>query len=119
MRLRKISQIILMMTTIGIVACSEIAITDENQVIETNGLNRSILGNQKTEIEFINKKQEPIKVFWMDYNGNAVFYKMMKPSEKYTQNTFMTHPWLITDSNNKKLDIYYPENKKRTIIIEN
>ena len=56
---------------------------------------RSKEGNIETEIEFINNMDEPVSVYWIDYEGNEQKYKTLSPREKYTQNTYVTHPWIV------------------------
>jgi hypothetical protein len=47
-----------------------------------------------------------------------VLYKELKPKEKYSQGTFITHPWLVTDKSGNQLGVYYPEAKLKSIVLE-
>lgn len=38
-----------------------------------------------------------VEIHWMDYDGQAVFRKLLKPGESYMERTFATHPWLLHD----------------------
>jgi hypothetical protein len=78
---------------------------------------RSVTGNVKTRITFVNRSQQPVKAYWLDYEGERVFYKELKPSESYSLDTFVTHPWLITDLHDNAWDIYMPTVLPRTVII--
>jgi hypothetical protein len=74
-------------------------------------------GNVKTRITFVNRSKQPVKAYWLDYNGERVFYKELKPSESYSLDTFVTHPWLITDLHDNAWDVYMPTVQPRTVII--
>ncbi len=56
----------------------------------------SINGDTPTTICFNNETSGSVDVFWMDYTGVAKFYKFLSPGQFYEQETFFTHPWLIT-----------------------
>jgi von Hippel-Lindau disease tumor suppressor protein len=74
-------------------------------------------GKVKTRITFVNHSNQGVKVYWLDYSGQRVFYKKLKPSESYSEDTYMTHPWLITDLHDNAWDVYMPTVQPRTVII--
>ncbi|PYL06467.1 MAG: hypothetical protein DME33_13590 [Verrucomicrobia bacterium] len=86
------------------------------ETLSEKGL-KSETGNVKARITFVNRSKQPLKVYWLDYNGERVLYKKLKPSESYTQDTYMTHPWLITDLHDNAWDVYMPTMQPRTVII--
>ena len=88
----------------------------EETVSKEKGL-KSESGNVKTRITFVNRSKQPVKAYWLDYNGDRVLYKELKPSESYSLDTFVTHPWLITDLHNNAWDVYMPTVQPRTVII--
>ena len=59
---------------------------------------RSVVGNQSILLHFINTTRGTIVIFWINYQGAKQFYNRLGPNESYTQQTFVTHPWVITDS---------------------
>jgi len=67
---------------------------------------RSVQGNVHTAMKFVNRTHQEIRSYWLDYNGRRVFYKAIPPNGNYTQPTFQTHPWVITDQRDNCLDIY-------------
>jgi von Hippel-Lindau disease tumor supressor len=79
---------------------------------------RSVNGNLSTNIKFVNNRQETVKVQWLDYRGKRKFYKTLSPNEQYDQQTYLTHPWLITDTNNNSLYLFFPDAQPRTIEIQ-
>jgi tetratricopeptide (TPR) repeat protein len=78
---------------------------------------KSVNGNVKTQITFVNRSKQGVKVYWLDYSGERVLYRKLKDSESYTQDTYMTHPWLITDLRDNLWQIYMPTLQPRTVIV--
>ncbi len=68
----------------------------------------SLNGNQATSIDFVNATTETVMLYWRDYSGNRVLYQIIAPGASYPQITFVTHPWVITDVNNRCTAIYEP-----------
>ncbi len=67
---------------------------------------RSVQGNVHTSMKFVNRTNHEVRSYWLDYSGRRVFYKAIAPNGNYTQPTFQTHPWVITDQRDNCLDIY-------------
>lgn len=63
------------------------------------GSMRSLSGDTPTTIRFevIGENDETqFKIYWLDYQGRRKFYKHLFAGQSYTQQTYMTHPWLVT-----------------------
>ena len=84
---------------------------------EINGTVKSVDTRHKVKIEFINNSSNLVKLYWLDYKGKRRFYSWLPNNKNYVQETYLSHPWLVTDSKDNALDIYYPDTSKRTIII--
>lgn len=67
---------------------------------------RSVQGNVHTTMKFVNQTRQEIRSYWLDYNGRRVFYKAIAPNASYTQPTFRTHPWVITDAHDNCISIF-------------
>jgi hypothetical protein len=78
---------------------------------------RSLNSAVAAKITFVNKSGQPIKVYWIDFNGNRKLYQTLENNRFYEQQTFMTHPWLVTDKDDNAWDTYYPEARPRTVEI--
>jgi hypothetical protein len=59
---------------------------------------RSVEGSRSTTIRFINRSGRPVKAYWKDYKGVEVFYFDIAPDGQYTEQTFVTHPWVVRDA---------------------
>ncbi len=48
-------------------------------------------------IIFLNGTNRPLRVHWLDFRGDAKFYRELQPGEAYRQQTYLTHPWIGVD----------------------
>ena len=53
--------------------------------------------NTPTSIVFVNDYGKEIVIHWVNYTGQLVFYSFLAPGDHYIQQTYLTHPWLVTD----------------------
>jgi von Hippel-Lindau disease tumor supressor len=72
----------------------------------TESQSRSVDGSKPTALKFENTSSQPIKLFWLDYQGKRQLYKELMPKENYSVNTFATHPWVAAKSNGNCIGIY-------------
>lgn len=84
-------------------------------VCDAESVSNSISGKVSTKITFVNKSNDLIKTYWLDYQGNRTYYYQLKPGQGYTQQTYVTHPWVITDDQDNCLGVYYPDGQARTV----
>ncbi|MEN3940370.1 hypothetical protein WJU23_03680 [Prosthecobacter sp. SYSU 5D2] len=68
-------------------------------------------------ITFHNRSSETVKVYWLDFSGKRVLYLTLPSQEKVDQSTYLTHPWLITDSDGNAWHVVYPDAQPRTVEI--
>jgi VHL beta domain len=73
--------------------------------------------SQPVSVKFINQRNHRINIYWLDYQGIARFYRSLAPREWYIQQTFMTHPWFVSDGNNRGLAVFLPERNVDEAII--
>jgi hypothetical protein len=83
---------------------------EDNTIQSTSGI-------IETSIKFINKSGQPIKVYWLDYEGKRKLYAKVKAEDSYIQQTYVTHPWLITDADDNAWDVYFPDAQPRIVEI--
>lgn len=86
---------------------------------------RSLTGDTPTNIRFraVGENDETqFKIYWLDYQGRRVFYKHLFAGESYDQQTYMTHPWLVTapvpGGGEDCIAIYEPQRGGRTIVLD-
>ena len=83
---------------------------------------RSMRGDEKTNIQFnvIGENDETqFKLYWLDYQGHRQFYKHVFAGDTHNQQTFMTHPWVVTapvpGGGEDCIAIYMPKKAGRTV----
>ena len=69
---------------------------------------RSIDTRTATSVQFINISTQLRRLYWLDYSGRRVFYFLLQPGGSFIQATYVTHPWLVADSGDRCLLIYFP-----------
>jgi hypothetical protein len=55
--------------------------------------------NTQTTVNFINQTDDPVDVYWVNYEGGLVFYQHLASGESCTVQTYVTHPWVVYDDN--------------------
>jgi von Hippel-Lindau disease tumor suppressor protein len=73
-----------------------LSITDAQAASRVRGA-KSQNSNTPVKVTFVNKSGEFRAVMWADFKGKLVPYANLEPGQKYTVNTFATHPWVFTD----------------------
>jgi hypothetical protein len=83
---------------------------------------RSKSGDRSTRISFraIGENDETqFKIYWLDYQGRRQFYKHIFAGDTHNQQTYMTHPWVVTapipGGGEDCVAIYMPTKGGRTI----
>ena len=59
---------------------------------------RSIQSELFSYIRFINRTQQTVDLFWMNYAGERVKYITLLPGGQFSVETFATHPWIFRDA---------------------
>ena len=72
--------------------------------------------NSKTPIKltFINRSGAMRGILWLDFDGQPKDYANLSDREQVTLDTFMTHPWMITDGPGNCLRIVCPKPADRS-----
>jgi hypothetical protein len=65
--------------------------------------------NKPITVTFVNRTDGMRNVTWLDFQGKPVDYAQLQPGEKFTINTFLTHPWMFTDGPGNCHEIYLPK----------
>jgi hypothetical protein len=79
---------------------------------------RSIEDATLTEVIFFNQSSAPIRTYWLDHQGNRKFGSEIRPGDSFVQQTYVTHPWVVTKSTAKAcIAIYQPEAKAAIVVV--
>lgn len=78
---------------------------------------RSLSFDVKTTLMFKNATAQPVRLYWIDYTGARKLYFTLQPGDTISQDTFLTHPFVLTDLNDKCLGIYLPSKEPSVAIL--
>ena len=73
---------------------------------------RSIDSLVSTHIQFKNRSSVPVKLFWINYDGEEVPYRTLQLGQSCRQQTFVTHPWTFRSASQAQKPVAC---KKRTV----
>jgi len=79
---------------------------------------RSTDGIQSVNLSFLNKTRKAIKIIWIDYHGAHVPYKTLLPNQVFNQRSYVTHPWLVTDTSGNCLGAFVASQSQGVIVRE-
>ncbi|GIE60783.1 hypothetical protein BJY16_005479 [Actinoplanes octamycinicus] len=77
----------------------------------SEGRVRSLDDERSTEIQFVNDRDEPVVIYWLDYRGTRERYAVLGSGKTRQQPTFVSHPWVITDLTGRALTIFLPASR--------
>lgn len=78
---------------------------------------KSLNGDIPASLMFINKTEADVKIYWLDYKGDRKFYQTLAPDEEYIQQSYLSHPWLVTDGSDNAWHVFYPDAQTRLVMI--
>ena len=59
---------------------------------------RSIQSELFSFVRFINRTQQTVDLFWINYAGDREKYTTLQPGCQFGVDTFATHPWIFRDA---------------------
>jgi hypothetical protein len=78
---------------------------------------RSVESHRETEIKFVNHRDEPIVINWLDYRGVRERYGILDTGGVREQPTYVNHPWVITDLRGESLAVLLPTTRPAQVTI--
>jgi hypothetical protein len=78
---------------------------------------RSKESRTSSGIEFVNASQEVRRVYWLDYGGGRRLYAILAPWQSYVQQSYLTQPWIVTNSADEGMEIFLPVDKQATAVM--
>ncbi|WP_446212346.1 VHL beta domain-containing protein [Micromonospora sp. IBSANI012] len=69
---------------------------------------RSSGGGAETFVDFVNRRDSEVVVHWLDYDGQRRRYAVLDPGRSYRQQTYLGHPWVVTDAGGRGLVCFLP-----------
>lgn len=59
-----------------------------------------------TGMTIVNRSAQTLKLFWLDFDGNAQLYHTLGPGGRATQSSFIGHNWMVTTQDGICIGIY-------------
>jgi hypothetical protein len=79
---------------------------------------RSIQSTTPTSIQFVNETLGGvIDVSWIDFQGRPKTYATLQPGQSVVQQTFVSHPWVLTAANGTCLGLFLPTQQATRVVI--
>jgi hypothetical protein len=78
---------------------------------------RSRYSTMPTEITFINDTGGTVRLYWINPEGERQLYAQLPTGQRVRQLTFVTHPWVVVDSEGRCLGVYRAARAPRTVQI--
>ncbi|MCI4063810.1 hypothetical protein MRQ36_14925 [Micromonospora sp. R77] len=78
---------------------------------------RSTGGGPETFIDFVNARAEAVIVDWLDYDGRRQQYAVLQPGQSYRQQTYLGHPWVVTNGQGVGLVCFQPADRTMRAVI--
>ncbi|MEV0003272.1 hypothetical protein AB0H28_13425 [Micromonospora sp. NPDC050980] len=69
---------------------------------------RSRSGGPETFVDFVNARSATVVVHWLNYGGARQRYAVLRPGQTYRQQTYVGHPWVVTDYRGRALVCFEP-----------
>ena len=78
---------------------------------------RSIEDTTSTEVIFFNQSPTTIRTYWLDHQGNRQFKSEIRPGDSFVQQTYVTHPWVVTSAAKACMAIFQPEASAAIVVV--
>ena len=78
---------------------------------------RSRHSTMQTEITFINDTGGTVRLYWINSEGERQLYAQLPTGQRVRQLTFVTHPWVVVDSEGRCLGVYRAARAPHTVQI--
>jgi dipeptidyl-peptidase 4 len=74
-------------------------------------------GGDQTSITFANQSDQPLKIWWIQDDGDLREYQTLQPGKEWSIQTWVTHYWMVTRVDGFKLAAYKPDRNGSTAYI--
>jgi len=78
---------------------------------------RSKNSNTPAKITFINRSGMHRAILWLDFKGHPKSYAALNSGERVTLDTYLTHPWMITDGPGNCIEIIMPTRGTKVVTL--
>ncbi len=79
---------------------------------------RSVRNGAETEIQFENRLNHPVEIYWVDAEGELRGYGQVEANSQRNQHTFAGHRWLVQKPGGELLGVFEATDPPATAIID-
>ena len=108
-----------------VVAYSVLGLLAEANPLQAAGLRckeeanaHSMKPTSPIKAKMFNKRAEAIRIYWINENGARVFYQQLASGGTFTVDTFVRHAWVVTNTQEDCIRIYYPQPYNYELVVE-
>jgi VHL beta domain len=69
---------------------------------------RSLNSDAPAQMQFTNQSRTTALIYWINFEGKRVLYQKLPTNSSYTQDTYLTHPWVAISRTGRCLGVYKP-----------
>ena len=103
-------------STIAVPGGSSPALAPDPSCLKEPGL-KSTSGTDPRTVQFVNHTAIPLQAFWLSYEGKRVFYQLIPAGQTRPQGTWVTHPWVLADTNGTCMKLFVTQKDTTTMQI--
>ncbi len=63
-------------------------------------------GGEKFVLEFVNTRNSTLNIYWINYEGIEELKGLVSSGKTWSQNTYISHPWVVRDSSGLCISAY-------------
>jgi VHL beta domain len=82
------------------------------------GALKSTADDTKSVIQFVNRRSEAVRLYWINYDGVREGYGNLPPGETLEFDTYETHAWLIADASDRCIAVFAAAKKPGRAVIQ-
>jgi von Hippel-Lindau disease tumor supressor len=109
-----------MMLRIAALICGVSLVSGVNAQTKLPGEQRGLRSKESrvsTQITFANNSAQTVKLYWLNFEGKRVFYSALETGESLEQQTYLTHPWVVTDADGNAWSLHFAKTKPSNVRI--
>jgi hypothetical protein len=61
---------------------------------------------EPTGMTFVNRSGQALQIFWLDFQGYRKLYRQLTPGDRFRQDTFIGHNWLVATLDGRCVGIF-------------
>ena len=98
--LRILLLLTLIVAAVSLARAATIAVSPITHMV-CGSIARSLVSDTSLHLVFANQTKQSVSIYWLDFKGERVWYNTLAPGESYSQQTYVTHPWVVIDADGK------------------